>query len=60
MPTTVTIGANQSSAVFTVTGKDDTLLDGSQVVTVTDLWTFERDTRSRSPNWKLVATRSPN
>ena len=34
--------------------------DASQVVTVTDLWTFERDTSSRSPNWKLVATRSPN
>ena len=41
---------------------DDAVVDGdpSHVVTVTDLWTFERDTRSRSPNWKLVATRSPN
>jgi len=34
--------------------------DPSYVATVTDLWTFERDTRSRNPNWKLVATRSPN
>ena len=34
--------------------------DAAHVVTVTDLWTFERDTRSRSPNWKLVATRSPH
>ncbi len=34
--------------------------DPSHVATVTDLWTFERDSRSRSPNWKLVATRSPN
>ncbi len=34
--------------------------DATHVVTVTDLWTFERDTQSRSPNWKLVATRSPN
>lgn len=25
---------------------------------VVDLWTFERDTRSRDPNWILVATRS--
>ncbi|MGH6718219.1 MAG: Tim44/TimA family putative adaptor protein [Alphaproteobacteria bacterium] len=25
---------------------------------VVDLWTFERDTRSRDPNWALVATRS--
>ena len=41
---------------------DDNAVDGdpSHVVTVPDLWTFERDTRSRSPNWKLVATRSPN
>ena len=34
--------------------------DPSLVVTVTDLWTFERDARSRDPNWKLAATRSPN
>ncbi|MSP83636.1 MAG: Tim44 domain-containing protein [Alphaproteobacteria bacterium] len=27
---------------------------------VEDIWTFERDTRSRDPNWALVATRSPN
>ena len=41
---------------------DDNVVGGdpSYVATVTDLWTFERDTRSRSPNWKLVATRSPN
>ena len=26
--------------------------------TVTDYWTFARDTRSSDPNWKLVATRS--
>jgi len=25
---------------------------------VVDLWTFERDTRTRDPNWTLVATRS--
>lgn len=31
--------------------------DSSKVV---DLWTFERDTRSRDPNWVLAATRSPN
>ena len=34
--------------------------DAAHEVTVTDLWTFERDTRSRNPNWKLAATRSPN
>jgi len=26
--------------------------------TITDFWTFARDTRSSDPNWKLVATRS--
>jgi predicted lipid-binding transport protein (Tim44 family) len=26
---------------------------------VEDIWTFERDTRARDPNWTLVATRSP-
>ncbi len=28
------------------------------VITVTDFWTFAHDTRSRDPNWTLVATRS--
>lgn len=27
---------------------------------VVDDWTFARDTRSRDPNWQLVATRSPS
>ena len=41
---------------------EDKIIDGdaSHVVAITDLWTFERDTRSRDPNWKLAATRSPN
>ncbi|MCV0394652.1 MAG: Tim44/TimA family putative adaptor protein [Rhizobiaceae bacterium] len=30
--------------------------DPETVVPVTDVWTFARDTRSRDPNWKLVAT----
>ena len=34
--------------------------DPSQVATITDIWTFARNTRSRDPNWTLVATRSPN
>lgn len=34
--------------------------DPNQVTTVTDLWTFARNTRSRDPNWTLVATQSPN
>lgn len=32
--------------------------DPNQVATVTDIWTFARDTRSRDPNWELIATRS--
>ena len=38
--------------------KEGTLIDGDleNVVEIKDLWTFARDTRSRDPNWKLVAT----
>jgi predicted lipid-binding transport protein (Tim44 family) len=38
------------------------IIDGDpvRVVAVTDIWTFARDTRSRDPNWTLVATRSSN
>jgi len=37
------------------------IIQGSEqgVDTVTDLWTFARNTRSRDPNWTLVATDSP-
>ncbi len=34
--------------------------DPERVVEVTDIWTFQRNTRSRDPNWSLVATRTPN
>jgi len=34
--------------------------DPNHVSKVTDIWTFARNTRSRDPNWALVATRSPN
>jgi predicted lipid-binding transport protein (Tim44 family) len=30
--------------------------DPKQIRQITDVWTFERDTASRDPNWKLVAT----
>lgn len=33
--------------------------DNKQVREITDVWTFERDTGSRDPNWKLVATDEP-
>jgi predicted lipid-binding transport protein (Tim44 family) len=34
--------------------------DPSHVTTVVDVWTFSRNTRSRDPNWLLVATATPN
>jgi predicted lipid-binding transport protein (Tim44 family) len=34
--------------------------DSGGVSTVTDIWTFARNTRSRDPNWTLVATGSSN
>ena len=34
--------------------------DANHVATITDIWTFARNTRSRDPNWTLVATRSSN
>lgn len=34
--------------------------DPTRVSTVTDIWTFARNTRSRNPNWTLVATEAPN
>jgi len=32
--------------------------DPNKVVDVVDVWTFERDTQSKDPNWALVATES--
>ena len=34
--------------------------DPDHVTKVTDIWSFARNTRSRDPNWALVATRSPH
>lgn len=41
---------------------EDRIVDGdpNQVTTITDIWTFSRDTKSRDPNWLLVETRSQN
>lgn len=33
--------------------------DPDRIVEKTDFWTFSRNTRSRDPNWTLVATQSP-
>jgi len=34
--------------------------DPGEVTTVMDIWTFARNTRSRDPNWTLVATGASN
>lgn len=49
-----------SQLISATYAKDGSLIDGDAeaVVEVNDLWTFSRDTRSRDPNWKLVATES--
>ncbi len=51
-----------SEQINVMTDKDGEAVDGdqNQMTTVTDLWTFARNTRSRDPNWTLVATQSPS
>jgi predicted lipid-binding transport protein (Tim44 family) len=47
--------------LITVTrDKTEAVVEGAadKVVDVNDLWTFARDTNSRDPNWKLIATES--
>ena len=48
----------ESQIVSATFDKDQNLIEGdeNEVVRVKDIWTFSRDTRSRDPNWKLVAT----
>jgi predicted lipid-binding transport protein (Tim44 family) len=47
-----------SKLVSATRDKNGNVVDGSadKVTDVTDVWTFARDTSSRDPNWKLVAT----
>ncbi len=49
-----------SKQISVTRGPDGSLRDGSPdaIYDMDDLWTFSRDTRSRDPNWKLVATAS--
>jgi predicted lipid-binding transport protein (Tim44 family) len=44
------ISATRNAAGAVIDGDPDTVAE------VKDVWTFARDTRSRDPNWKLVAT----
>ena len=48
----------QSKLVSATRDKNGNVIDGNaeKVTDVTDVWTFARDSSSRDPNWKLVAT----
>lgn len=50
-----------SELISATTNRAGEVIDGDpkQIREITDVWTFERDTGSRDPNWKLVATESP-
>lgn len=50
----------QSEQTNVVKNAQGEIIEGStdHVDSVTDVWTFARDTASRDPNWTLVATRS--
>ncbi len=47
-----------SKLISATRNKADEVVDGDPetIVEVKDVWTFARDTRSKDPNWKLVAT----
>jgi len=47
-----------SQLISVTRDKQGAVIDGNpdKVTDVTDVWTFARDTTSRDPNWKLVAT----
>ena len=47
-----------SQLISATLDKDGNVIEGDKeaVTEVKDIWTFARDTRSRDPNWKLVAT----
>ncbi len=51
----------QSEQINILRDSDGEVLEGGdkRVDRITDLWTFARNTRSRDPNWTLVATDSP-
>ena len=46
------INATENSSGAVIDGSPD------RVVDMIDIWTFARDSRSRDPNWKLIATQS--
>lgn len=56
---TVKFVSEQISALYDADGN---VIDGNpnEVIDVTDIWSFTRDTRSNDPNWTLVGTESNN
>lgn len=50
----------RSELISATRDRDGAIVDGdpNAVSEVTDIWTFARDTTSRDPNWRLVATES--
>jgi predicted lipid-binding transport protein (Tim44 family) len=51
-----------SEQINVVRDAEGNVVDGdpAQGEEVVDIWTFERNARSRDPNWTLVETRTPN
>lgn len=56
---TVKFISEQVNAVRSATG-DVLEGDPNRVTEVVDIWTFSRDTKSRDPNWQLIATITPD
>ena len=50
-----------SDQVKVVRDSDGTVTEGDphRIETLTDIWVFSRDIRSRNPNWHLIGTRDP-
>lgn len=50
----------QSKLISATRDAQGTVIDGTpeRVVDMTDIWTFARETGTRDPNWKLIATDS--
>ena len=51
----------KSEQINVTRDRDGEVIDGDPhaILEAVDIWTFERDTRSRDPNWLLVETRTP-
>lgn len=52
----------KSELIQAIIDEEGRVVDGdpNAVDEVTDIWTFERDTSSGDPNWKLIATETPD